>query len=102
MKPYKLFLFAMAVVAAGVVAACGDDDDDGNGGTPDSGLTDVVTPTPVDDAATDGGGGPGSFPAYVQQLIETKTVATGTPDTEAVYGPFPDDDKFAFPATFFQ
>jgi hypothetical protein len=109
MKRWKLLLFASALCIAPVLAACGDDE--GNNDNPDGGgdLTDSPVgntdgPDPGDGGGNDGSDGSvntSSFPKYVQSLIEVKTNATGVPDTEAVWGAIPDDDKYVYPAAFF-
>jgi|GEM_PF-6159909 len=104
MTKLKLLLFASLLAAAPVMAACGDDDDD-NPITPiDEAGTSETGPNPEGGPVPDGGpdgGPPSSFPAYVEQLITTKTSDTAAPDQEAVWGAIPDDEKFVFPATFF-
>lgn len=110
MKLRFLFL-AVALASSSLAVACGDDDNPNNPGG-DAG-TDGTTnppdggPNPNPDGSTDGGGGdadaggPQSFPAYVQTLIETKTANTGAPDDDTVWGSLTDDEKFVYPATFF-
>lgn len=110
MRRWNLLLFVPLLCGGAIFAGCGDDNPDTPG--TDSGLTDgpgtTDGPGPTDGGgdsnnkdAADGSVDTSSFPKYVKSLIETKTNATGVPDTAAVWGAIPDDDKFVFLPTFF-
>src|SRR5688500_9518917 len=93
-------LFVVASVAVAVASCGGDENNGGPTEDPDSGEqpdTGMIDP----DGGGDGGG-PTSFPAYVQDLVTTKTSETAAPDTEMVWGMLQDNEGYVFPATFFQ
>lgn len=99
LKKVSLSFIAFAVALA--VAACGDDEPSADPGDTDSGGEQPDGNTNIDPDGGDGGG-PLSFPAYVQDLVTTKTSDTTAPDTEMVWGTLTDDEAYVFPATFFQ
>jgi hypothetical protein len=114
MRKLKVLLSIGALAASfSVITACGDDDDgatttedSGGGGTDSPFVPDDTGPGPDTSTGVDSGdsgdaGGPLTFPNYVKTLIETKTNETGQPELEAVWGALTDDEKFAYPTTFF-
>jgi hypothetical protein len=100
-----LFFITTLALGSGLLLACGDDDSGSSGNvTPPPQPPGPVNPPPVipppppppppgPDAST--------FPGYVQDQIVNHTSDNGAPAPESAWGALPDDDKFAFPATFF-
>jgi hypothetical protein len=97
----KLWAAAFAGVFALAMAACGDDENPGDP-LPDGGDPDVMNPM-IDGGGGDDadGGGPLTFPQYVQDTITNKTNDNGVPDLEAVWGMLPDNESHVFPPAFF-
>ena len=102
-------LASAGLVIGASLLACGDDEENPVTPSDEAGADGPLVPPPnppnppnPPPPGPDGGdGGAASFPAYVQQLILTKTTENGVPETEAVWGAIPDDEAFVFPATFF-
>jgi hypothetical protein len=97
----KLWLLAVATAVAIAATACGSDDENNANPDPDAGEQPDTGP-PIDPDGGGDGGGPLSFPAYVQDLVTNKTSDTTAPDPEMVWGTLTDNEAYVFPATFFQ